>query len=70
MCSSDLLMFAIEFRQPEVADNIYNGLLESGYIVCNRGALFRIDPPLTIEENQFFGFIEKFRELSAHHDAG
>ena len=63
------LMFAVEFREPEVADNIYKGLLENGYIVCNRGALFRIDPPLTIGENDFFAFVEKLRELLTLHDA-
>ena len=62
-------MFAIDFRGPEIADTIYNGLLECGYLVCNRGTLFRIDPPLTIEENQFFGFVKKFEELLALYDA-
>jgi len=59
------LMFAVEFAEKVVGDRIYEGLLEAGYIVCNRGGLFRIDPPLVIEESDFLGFVEAFRGLLA-----
>ena len=57
------LMMAVEFADRVTGDRVYEGLLDRGYIVCNRGALFRIDPPLTIEEADFMGFVEAFREL-------
>ncbi|MBL6933336.1 MAG: aminotransferase class III-fold pyridoxal phosphate-dependent enzyme [Rhodospirillales bacterium] len=59
------MMFAIEFSGSDVSDRLYEALLENGYIVCNRNGLFRIDPPLTIDEGEFLGFVEKFRELLA-----
>ncbi len=59
------LMFAIEFAEKAVGDRIYERLLEKGYIVCNRGGMFRIDPPLVIEEADFLGFVEVFRGLLA-----
>jgi acetylornithine aminotransferase len=40
------LMFAIDFMNKKVTEKIYNGLIENGYIVCNRGSFLRIDPPL------------------------
>lgn len=57
------LMFAIEFAEKAVGDRIYEQLLEKGYIVCNRGGSFRIDPPLVIEELEFLEFVEVFRGL-------
>lgn len=57
------MMFAVEFNTTMVCDMIYDQLLERGYIVCNRGRMFRIDPPLIIEEQDIFGFIEVFRQL-------
>ncbi len=59
------LMFAIEFAEKAVGDRIYERLLEKGYIVCNRGGMFRIDPPLVIAEADFLGFVEVFRGLLA-----
>jgi len=59
------LMFAVEFAEKAFADRIYDRLLEAGYIVCNRGGLFRIDPPLIVEEADFLGFVETFRSLLA-----
>jgi acetylornithine aminotransferase len=57
------LMFAVEFAEKAVGDKIYDQLLEQGYIVCNRGGMFRIDPPLVIEEADFQEFVEVFRGL-------
>jgi acetylornithine/N-succinyldiaminopimelate aminotransferase len=50
------LMFAIDFNDEEYANRIYNELLKSGFIVCNRGTFLRIDPPLIIKENEFRRF--------------
>jgi acetylornithine aminotransferase len=57
------LMFAIDFADPALGDRVYDRLLERGYIVCNRGGLFRIDPPLIIAEADFLGFVEVLRAL-------
>ncbi len=57
------LMFAVEFAETEVGDRVYNQLLENGYIVCNRGGLLRLDPPLVIEEEEFLEFVEVFGGL-------
>ncbi len=59
------MMFAIDFTDKAVSDRIYEGLLEQGYIVCNRGGTLRIDPPLVIAEADFHGFIDTFRQLLA-----
>jgi acetylornithine aminotransferase len=59
------LMFAVEFAERAVGDRIYDRLLNAGYIVCNRGGVFRIDPPLVIEEADFIGFVETFRDMLA-----
>jgi len=59
------LMFAVDFAERAVGDRTYDQLLEMGYIVCNRGGMFRIDPPLMIEEADFIGFVEEFRGLLA-----
>ncbi len=52
------LMFAIELSNKDITGEIYNKLIELGYIVCNRGAFLRIDPPLTISEKEFGEFID------------
>jgi len=57
------LMFAVEFTDEVVGNRIYDRLLENGYIVCNRGGMFRIDPPLVIEEADFLEFVGVFRSL-------
>jgi len=55
------LMFAVDLADEDVADRIYRRLIERGYIVCNRGTAFRIDPPLIITEDEFAEFIHVFR---------
>jgi len=59
------LMFGIDLGSPEIGDEIYNELIGKGYIVCNRSALFRIDPPLAITEAEFFEFVSAFKNLVA-----
>jgi acetylornithine aminotransferase len=59
------LMFAVDLAGEQVGDEIYEELIEKGYIVCNRGSLFRIDPPLTINEAEFGEFIEAFAAVIA-----
>ncbi|MDJ0958641.1 MAG: aspartate aminotransferase family protein, partial [Arenicellales bacterium] len=57
------LMFAVDLISEQVGDDIYDELIEKGYIVCNRGSLFRIDPPLTINEDEFEEFINTFATI-------
>ncbi len=59
------LMFAVEFAEKTTGDKIYEQLIERGYIVCNRGGMFRIDPPLVIEESDFQRFVQEFDDLLA-----
>ena len=59
------LMFAVDLVSEQVGDEIYDELIEKGYIVCNRGSLFRIDPPLTINEEEFGEFIDAFTVIVA-----
>ena len=58
-------MFAVDLVSKKVGDEIYDELIERGYIVCNRGSLFRIDPPLTINEDDFGEFIGTFAAILA-----
>ena len=57
------LMLAIDISNKKTGDSIYRKLLDKGYIVCNRNSLFRIDPPLSIDEGEFDDFINDFRNL-------
>ena len=57
------LMIALEFRDRAIGDHIYDELLDRGYIVCNRGSLFRIDPPLTIDEADLRSFTRSLSEI-------
>ncbi len=59
------LMFAVDVVSEQVGNEIYDALIEKGYIVCNRGSLFRIDPPLTINEKEFGEFIDAFTAIVA-----
>lgn len=56
------LMLAVDIKNEEITDDIYNDLIEKGFIVGNRGSLFRIDPALTITKTEIDGFIEVFRK--------
>ncbi len=57
------LMFALDLADENVGNEIFKELIKRGYIVCNRGALFRIDPPLTIDEAEFESFITTFKSI-------
>jgi len=46
-------MFGVDLVNAKIGDEIFDELIENGFIVCNRGALFRIDPPLIITEAEF-----------------
>ena len=59
------LMFAVDLANEHVGDEIYKELIERGYIVCNRRALFRIDPPLIITEKEFGEFVGAFKAIVA-----
>lgn len=59
------VMFGLDLVNEEIGNDIYQQLLDNGYIVCNRNALFRIDPPLIITESEFEEFIEVFRSILA-----
>jgi len=56
-------MFGIDLCDKITGDKIYEKLLEKGYIVCNRGGLFRIDPPLIIKEAEFRGFVNDLKRI-------
>lgn len=57
------LMYAVEFTGKAVGDQVYDQLLDQGFIVCNRGGLFRIDPPLVIKESEFSAFVRVFHSV-------
>ncbi len=57
------LMFALDLADENVGNEIFKELIKRGYIICNRGALFRIDPPLTINEAEFESFINTFKSI-------
>ncbi|MCK5004774.1 MAG: aminotransferase class III-fold pyridoxal phosphate-dependent enzyme [Candidatus Aminicenantes bacterium] len=57
------LLFAVDICDKKTGDYIYKKLLEKGFIVCNRGALFRIDPSLIISEEEFDLFIKAFNNI-------
>ena len=57
------LMFALDLANKEVGDEIYQALIERGYIVCNRSGLFRIDPALVITEDEFDEFVKVLTEV-------
>ena len=55
------LMFAVDIVDRERTQSIYVDLIRNGYLVGNRGTAFRIDPPLTIGEDEFSEFVDAFR---------
>lgn len=57
------MMFAMDVVNKDVADEMYNDLIDQGYIIGNRGASFRIDPPLILTEAEFDEFIEAFKAV-------
>ncbi|MCP4433712.1 MAG: aminotransferase class III-fold pyridoxal phosphate-dependent enzyme [Gammaproteobacteria bacterium] len=59
------LMFAVDLVNEQLGDEVFDELIEQGFIVCNRGSLFRIDPPLTISDEEFGKFIDAFCAILA-----
>jgi acetylornithine aminotransferase len=64
------LMFAMDLANKDLADEIYNDLIERGYIIGNRGTSFRIDPPLTLTEAEFDEFFEALTAVLASKQTG
>ena len=56
------LMMAVDMANETVGSTIYNELIRTGYIVGNRKTAFRIDPPLTIQKQDFSEFIGALKE--------
>ncbi|EGV27553.1 Acetylornithine transaminase [Thiorhodococcus drewsii AZ1] len=63
------LMFAIDLASERITSKIYDDLIERGYIVCNRGSFLRIDPPLTIIEQQFSEFVDALSCIIASNES-
>ena len=57
------MMFAMDFANKDVANGIYSALISEGYILGNRGASLRIDPPLVLTEAEFEGFFNVFKAV-------
>ena len=57
------LMIAVDVKDQKTTERIHNVLIESGYIIGNRGSFLRIDPPLTIAEEELDQFIEDFGRI-------
>jgi acetylornithine/N-succinyldiaminopimelate aminotransferase len=65
------MMFAMDLANEHVANEIYSDLIKRGYILGNRGASFRIDPPLILTEAEFDGFVDALKAviISKEHTA-
>lgn len=59
------LMIAVDVRDPVTTETIHDELIRRGFIVGHRGGFLRIDPPLTIEQEEIDLFVESFREVVA-----
>lgn len=61
------MMIAIELNENSnnIAFNIFNKLLEKGFIIAKRPGLniFRLDPPLIISENEINSFLNEFEQI-------
>ena len=57
------LMFAVDICDETTGDRLFKELIGKGYIVGNRKSLFRIDPPLTVDEDDFGKFASDFRQI-------
>jgi len=57
------LMFAVDLRDELTGGEVFRSLLERGFIVGHRGATLRMDPALTIDENEFMAFVDVFSEV-------
>jgi len=57
------LMIAIDLQDAETTNRIYSELLNRGFIVGNRGSFLRIDPPLTVTDDELKSFVAVFAEI-------
>ncbi len=55
------LMFYIEITNEKYCDMLCDDLISNGFIVGNRGAAIRLDPPLNLTENHFTDFLDSFQ---------
>lgn len=58
------LMFAVDLCDERTASHIHDELIRRGFIIGHRGSSFRIDPPLTITEDEFDRFLDAFQHLA------
>lgn len=58
---AEVLLYHAKKGNKDVTNEIYNELIHQGYIVGNRWAALRIDPPLILTEAEFSGFIDAFK---------
>ncbi|WP_028582079.1 aminotransferase class III-fold pyridoxal phosphate-dependent enzyme [Desulfogranum japonicum] len=59
------LMFILDIKNEEITNFLYNGLIERGYIVGNRGSSLRIDPPLIISEAEIDTFVNALKKIKS-----
>lgn len=57
------LMIAIDLCDSETTDRVYGNLIQRGFIVGNRGTFLRVDPPLTVPEDELKNFSRAFNEV-------
>ena len=57
------MMFAMDLKDKNMADVIYDDLIDLGYIIGNRGTSFRIDPPLILTETEFDDFFDSLKAV-------
>lgn len=57
------LMCGLDLKNKEIANTIFNALLDIGYIVGNRGSFFRIDPPLIISKSDIDAFVRVLEKV-------
>ncbi len=59
------LMFAVDLVDESTTGTVFEALLDRGFIVGNRGASLRMDPPLIIERDEFLSFVQALDEILA-----
>jgi acetylornithine/N-succinyldiaminopimelate aminotransferase len=59
------LMIGVDICDSDTGNRIFEKLIAEGFIICNRGGLFRIDPPLIIDQNSFERFVSAFNSILA-----
>ena len=57
------MMLAIEFCDNETAKKISDRLFENGFIICCRGNIFRLDPPLITGKLVLKNFTEELKKI-------